>query len=69
MASANRLFTGNLLHAETGKAKTYDEWQEWFNEKIERDFGSKIFFKDERAEVRDDYEALLRVFGNKTLGN
>jgi putative nucleotidyltransferase with HDIG domain len=47
--------------------KTYEEWQKWFNQKIERDFGPKIFFEDERAEVQKDYEALLRVFGNKTL--
>ncbi|MDB5179294.1 MAG: hypothetical protein JWN01_1237 [Patescibacteria group bacterium] len=48
---------------------TYEEWQEWFNEKIERDFGPKIFFEDERAEVKEDYEALLRVFRNKTLNS
>jgi putative nucleotidyltransferase with HDIG domain len=47
--------------------KTYEEWQEWFSGKIERDFGPKIFFEDERAEARQDYEALLRVFGNKNL--
>jgi putative nucleotidyltransferase with HDIG domain len=47
--------------------KTYEEWQAWFNGKIERDFRSKIFFDDERAEVKEDYEALSRVFGNKTL--
>jgi putative nucleotidyltransferase with HDIG domain len=46
---------------------TYEAWQEWFSEKIERDFGPKIFFADERAEVTEDYEALCRVFGNKTL--
>jgi putative nucleotidyltransferase with HDIG domain len=46
---------------------TYEEWQEWFAGKIERDFGPKIFFEDERNEVRKDYEALKQVFGNKTL--
>jgi putative nucleotidyltransferase with HDIG domain len=46
---------------------SYEEWQEWFIGKIERDFGPKIFFADEKAEVQEDYEALLRVFGNKTL--
>jgi putative nucleotidyltransferase with HDIG domain len=46
---------------------TYEEWQEWFNGKIERDFGPKIFFEDERAEVKEDYEALTKVFGNKSL--
>lgn len=44
---------------------TYEEWQEWFMGKVERDFGPKIFFEDEREEVREDYEALKRVFGNK----
>jgi HD superfamily phosphodiesterase len=48
-------------------ANTYEEWQEWFNEKIERDYGPKIFFEDERKEVNEDYEALTRVFKNKTL--
>lgn len=46
---------------------TYEEWQDWFLGKIERDFGPKIFFADEKAELKDDYEALMRVFGNKTL--
>jgi HD superfamily phosphodiesterase len=45
--------------------KSYQEWQEWFTTKIERDFGPKIFFDEEREEIRKDYEALLRVFGNK----
>ncbi len=48
---------------------TYEEWQEWFAGKIERDFGPKIFFEDERAEVVADYTALKRVFSNKTLAN
>ncbi len=48
---------------------TYEEWQNWFNQKIERDFRSKIFFADERGEARKDYEALKRVFSNKTLSN
>ncbi len=47
--------------------RTYEEWQEWFNGKIERDFGPKIFFEDERTEVKEDYEALSRVFRNRTL--
>ena len=46
---------------------TYEEWQEWFSGKIERDFGPKIFFEDERAEVKEEYEALLKVFGNRSL--
>lgn len=46
---------------------TYEEWQEWFMKKIERDFGPKIFFEDEREEARKDYEALKRVFGNHLL--
>lgn len=46
---------------------TYEEWQAWFDEKIERDFNVKIFFEDEKNEVAKDYEALIRVFSNKTL--
>lgn len=49
--------------------KTYEEWQKWFDEKIERDFGPKIFFEDEKEEVRVDYDALCRVFRNKTLNS
>lgn len=48
-------------------ARTYEEWQQWFLEKIERDFRVKIFFADEREEAREDYEALLRVFGKNDL--
>lgn len=47
---------------------SYKEWQKWFNEKIERDYGPKIFFEDERIEVTEDYKALKRVFGNEILG-
>ncbi|EDK72304.1 metal dependent phosphohydrolase [candidate division TM7 genomosp. GTL1] len=46
---------------------SYKEWQNWFEGKIERDFGPKIFFEDEKDEVREDYEALKRVFGDRTL--
>ncbi len=49
-------------------ARSYEEWQSWFSQKIARDFGSKIFFEDEKEEVRKDYEALKRVFENKALG-
>lgn len=48
-------------------AKAYGDWQAWFRRKIERDFTQKIFFNDEREQVQQDYEALIRVFGNKTL--
>ncbi len=51
------------------RTKTYEEWQSWFEEKIDRDFVIKIFFDDERAEVKDDYNALYRVFRNKTLNS
>lgn len=46
---------------------SYEEWQNWFNGKIERDFGPKIFFEDEKRELTEDYEALKRVFGNRAL--
>lgn len=49
--------------------KSYREWQQWFSPKIDRDFKVKIFFKDEKEECRKDYQALIRVFNNKTLGN
>ena len=46
---------------------TYEEWQKWFSSKVERDFNTKIFFEDEKEEVRKDYDALTRVFCNTTL--
>ncbi len=42
-------------------------WQEWFDEKIERDYKTKIFFEDEKQEALEDYNSLKLVFGNKTL--
>lgn len=49
--------------------RTYEEWQSWFNNKIGRDYNAKILFKDEKDEVKEDYEALLRVFGNGILND
>jgi putative nucleotidyltransferase with HDIG domain len=46
---------------------SYEQWQNWFSGKIERDFGPKIFFDEEREEVRGDYEALSKVFKNTAL--
>lgn len=46
---------------------SYEEWQGWFRQKVERDYGSKIFFDDEREEVQEDYNALIRVFGARSL--
>ncbi len=46
---------------------SYEEWQTWFEKKVERDFGPKIFFEDEKIEVRTDYEALKRVFGKRSF--
>ena len=47
--------------------KSYDEWQEWFFIKIQRDYSVKIFFEDEKKQTKDDYEALLKVFGKQDL--
>ena len=49
-------------------ANNYKKWQEWFNEKIERDYHVKIFFEDERNEVKSDYLALKLVFNKPSLG-
>lgn len=46
---------------------SYQEWQVWVEEKLERDYNAKIFFEDEKKEVLPAYEALRQVFGNKTL--
>jgi len=42
--------------------ETYEQWQDWFIEKIERDSGPKIFFEDEKKEIQEDYDTLCRVF-------
>jgi len=47
--------------------QSFEDWQVWFLEKIERDFHKKIFFEDERAEVLPDYKALKKVFANDSL--
>ena len=47
--------------------KTLTEWRDWFNEAVERNYKSKIFFDDERSEVESDYQALKRIFGNSSL--
>jgi len=49
------------------KTQSVTEWQDWFDEKVERDYGVKIFFEDERKEVEEDYKALKKVFGNRSL--
>lgn len=48
------------MHVPQGK--DFKEWLLWVSEKIERDFNNKIFFDDEKAEIKPDYEALKRIF-------
>jgi putative nucleotidyltransferase with HDIG domain len=48
---------------------SYEEWQGWIDEKLERDYHVKIFFDDEKEIAKPDYEALSRVFRNKTLNS
>jgi putative nucleotidyltransferase with HDIG domain len=48
---------------------TYENWQEWVDEKLEREFRVKIFFEDERAAAKADYDALSLVFRNKSLNS
>lgn len=47
--------------------QSLEEWQGWFDVKIEREYDVKIFFEDEKQEIEADYQALKRVFGNKSL--
>lgn len=51
------------------RTSSFEEWQDWFSEKVERDFTNKIFFEDERREAQADYDALKRVFKNDTLSS
>jgi len=41
---------------------TYHKWIEWLLKKIERDFNSKIFWVNEKEEVKARYEALKLLF-------
>lgn len=42
--------------------KSYQQWLEWIEEKLERDFHKKIFFEDERKETLARYLAMKNVF-------
>ena len=42
--------------------KSYDEFINWVNEKLDRDYNKKIFFEEIREEVKNRYRSLLEVF-------
>lgn len=42
--------------------KNYDEWIDWVNEKLERDYNNKIFFDSEKEEVEPYFLALKKVY-------
>lgn len=44
--------------------KNYQEFVQWVNEKIERDFNSKIFFDEVKVSIEPRYNALKKIFGN-----
>jgi HD superfamily phosphodiesterase len=44
------------------EGKNFQEYLEWVDEKLERDFNTKIFFDEVKDEVRPRYEALKEVF-------
>ena len=48
------------LHIPEGK--TYEKFLIWVEEKLDRDFNSKIFFDEVKEEIRPRYEALKTVF-------
>lgn len=48
------------LHIPEGK--TYEEFLIWVEEKLDRDFNSKIFFDEVKEQIRPRYEALREVF-------
>lgn len=43
--------------------KSYSEFIDWVNEKLDRDFNKKIFFDEVKNEVKNRYNSLLEVFG------
>ena len=51
------------------EGKTYDEFIDWVNEKIDRDFNTKIFFDTVKAETKHRYQSLLEVFGKADFDN
>lgn len=40
----------------------FNEYKQWVQQKLQRDFTQKIFFEDERQQVSDQYQALSAVF-------
>ena len=42
--------------------KSYSEFVDWVNEKLNRDFYKKIFFEEIKDEVKNRYQSLLEVF-------
>ena len=42
--------------------KNLDEVTQWVLAKLERDYNKKIFFEDERKEVKPAYETLRTIF-------
>lgn len=43
--------------------KSYSEFINWVNEKLDRDFNKKIFFDEVKEEVKGRYESLIEIFG------
>ncbi len=44
------------------EGKSYEEFIDWVNEKLQRDFNNKIFFDDIKDLVKTRYEVLKEVF-------
>lgn len=44
------------------EGKSYEEFTDWVNDKLERDFNNKIFFDEIKSLVKTRYEVLKEVF-------
>jgi len=42
--------------------KSYEEFIDWVNEKLERDFNKKIFFEEIKDQIKNRYEMLKELF-------
>ena len=49
------------------KGKSFPEFIQWVNKKIDRDFNQKIFFPEEKKAITKRYQALKSVFQTHSL--
>jgi putative nucleotidyltransferase with HDIG domain len=62
LAHLNTDFYLQLCWLHIPQNKTFSEFTQWVNGKLDRDFNQKLFFEDEKNEVADRYHILKNTF-------